>query len=79
MPLKSYGTSVKAMGYGGLCRTNSVDMKNIAYREQFDCHFDHALPAGKSCKSWLTWWKHAHKRASARDSLIQSEQDQTAS
>jgi hypothetical protein len=33
MPLKSYGTSVKAMGYGGLCRTNSVDMKNIAYRE----------------------------------------------
>lgn len=42
VPLKSHGTSVKAIGYGGLCRTNSVDVKNIAYHEQSDCRFDHA-------------------------------------
>jgi hypothetical protein len=39
--------SVKAMGYGELCRTNSADVKNIAYDEQSDCHFDRGLPGGK--------------------------------
>jgi hypothetical protein len=36
--------SVKATGYGELSRTNSVDVKNIAYHEQSDCHLDHGLP-----------------------------------
>jgi hypothetical protein len=29
--------TVKATGYGWICRTNSADVKNIAYDEQSDC------------------------------------------
>jgi hypothetical protein len=31
--------TVKAIGYGWIYRTNSADVKNIAYDEQSDCLF----------------------------------------
>src|ERR1700739_4946216 len=68
--------SVKAIGYGGLCRSNSVDVQNIAYHEQYACHIDHGLPYRKGGKLRLTWWKHAHNHAWLTRGFIQLERDQ---
>lgn len=70
---------VKATRYGGLCRTNSADVKNIAYDEQSDCHSDRGLPGWKNGKSRLTWWKHAHNDALSHNDLIPFKRNQTAS
>jgi hypothetical protein len=40
LPLSPMEVAVNAIAYGGLCRTNSADVKNIAYDEQSHCHFD---------------------------------------
>jgi hypothetical protein len=42
--------SVKAIGYGGICRTNSADVKTIAHGEQSHCLFRRGLFGTESRK-----------------------------